>query len=157
MVYTAARRVGDNIWVRMVEAVLPNLQQVSPIWEDGQHPHGFGGPMMSRWIVPIDDTNTMFIEFRHIAEAEDATPPTPPWWGDRNVMLPAQLPDEGATHEDRQRRPGDYDAQVTQRPVAVHGLEHLGVTDRGIIMFRRRLRKGIEATTQRQDPGRAFT
>ena len=31
-------------------------------------------------------------------------------------------------------------------------LEHLGVTDRGIIMFRRRLRKGIEATAQGQDP-----
>ena len=152
MIYSAARRVGDNVWVRMVETVLPNLQQVSPIWEDGQHLHGFGGPMMSRWIVPLDDTNTMFIEFRHIAEAEDATPPTPSWWGDRNVMLPAQLPDEGETYEGRQRRPGDYDAQVTQRPIAVHGLEHLGVTDRGIIMFRRRLRKGIEATAQGQDP-----
>ena len=152
MVYTAARRVSENVWVRMVETVLPNLQQVAPIWETGQHPHGFGGPMMSRWIVPIDDTNTMFIEFRHIAESEDAVPPTPPWWGDRDVMLPAQLPDENETYTDRQHRPGDYDAQVTQRPIAVHGLEHLGVTDRGIIMFRRRLRKGIEATAQGQDP-----
>ena len=152
MVYTAARRVGENVWVRMVETVLPNLQQVAPIWESGQHPHGFGGPMMSRWIVPIDDTNTMFIEFRHIAEAEDAVPKTPPWWGDRNVMLPAQLPEDHETYQDRQRRPGDYDAQVTQRPIAVHGLEHLGATDRGIIMFRRRLRKGIQATAQGHDP-----
>ena len=152
MVYTAARRVGENVWVRMVETVLPNLQQVAPIWESGQHPHGFGGPMMSRWIVPVDDTNTMFIEFRHIAEADDATPPTPEWWSDRNVMLPAQLPEDHETYDDRQRRPGDYDAQVTQRPIAVHGLEHLGVTDRGVIMFRRMLRSGIEATAQGQDP-----
>ena len=152
MVYTAARRVAENVWVRMVETVLPNLQQVAPIWETGQHPHGFGGPMMSRWIVPIDDTNTMFIEFRHIAEDEDAMPKTPAWWGDRNVMLPAQLPEDHETYEDRQRRPGDYDAQVTQRPIAVHGLEHLGVTDRGIIMFRRRLRKASRRPPKARTP-----
>jgi len=36
MISIATRRVGDNVWARMVEAVLPNLQQVAPIWEDGQ-------------------------------------------------------------------------------------------------------------------------
>ncbi|MBI3325509.1 MAG: hypothetical protein HYZ81_02235, partial [Nitrospinae bacterium] len=56
MIYIATRRVGDNIWARMVEAVLPNLQQVAPIWEDGHQEHPFSGPMMSRWIVPVDDT-----------------------------------------------------------------------------------------------------
>ena len=36
IIYIATRRVGDNIWARMVENVLPNLQQVAPIWETGQ-------------------------------------------------------------------------------------------------------------------------
>src|SRR5271155_4896835 len=67
IIYIATRRVGDNIWARMVENVLPNLQQVAPIWETGQEPHPFSGPMMSRWIVPLDDTNTMLIEFRHVS------------------------------------------------------------------------------------------
>ncbi|HSZ90614.1 MAG TPA: Rieske 2Fe-2S domain-containing protein, partial [Acetobacteraceae bacterium] len=58
IIYIATRRVGDNIWARMVENVLPNLQQVAPIWETGQQAHPFSGPMMSRWIVPLDDTNT---------------------------------------------------------------------------------------------------
>ena len=31
--------------------MLPNLQQVAPIWETGREPHSFSGPMMSRWIV----------------------------------------------------------------------------------------------------------
>src|SRR5215510_14986363 len=44
MIYIATRRVGDNIWARMVEAILPNLQQVAPIWEDGRNEHGFSGP-----------------------------------------------------------------------------------------------------------------
>ena len=36
IIYIATRRVGDNIWARMVENVLPNLQQVAPIWETGR-------------------------------------------------------------------------------------------------------------------------
>ena len=74
MIYMATRRVGDNIWARMVENVLPNLQQVAPVWENGRQEHPFSGPMMSRWIVPMDDTNTMFIEFRHVSETPGATP-----------------------------------------------------------------------------------
>ena len=80
MIYVATRRVGHNVWARMVEAILPNLQQVAPIWEDGRHEHPFSGPMMSRWIVPLDDTNTMLIEFRHVCETEGVTPE---WWADR--------------------------------------------------------------------------
>ncbi|MCZ6874081.1 MAG: aromatic ring-hydroxylating dioxygenase subunit alpha [bacterium] len=148
MIYLASRRVGDNVWVRMVEIVAPNLQQVAPIWEDGQTEHPFDGPMMSRWIVPVDDTHTMFLEFRHVSETEGVTPP---WWADRNVMLPAQLPDT-EVYEDRQRQPGDYDAQVGQRPIAIHGLEHLGATDRGVIMFRQQIRQGIRAVREGRDP-----
>src|SRR6202165_3255548 len=141
MIYIATRRVEDNIWARMVEAVLPNLQQVAPIWEDGHREHPFGGPMMSRWIVPQDNTRTMFIEFRHVSETDGVTPA---WWANRDVMLPGQLP-EGASYEASQRRPGDYEAQVGQRPVAIHGLEHLGATDRGVIMFRQQIRRGMRA------------
>jgi hypothetical protein len=75
--YIGTRRVEHNIWVRMVEAVLPDLQQVGPIWEDGHREHAFSGPMMSRWIVPIDDTSKMFLEFRHVSETEGVTPA---WW-----------------------------------------------------------------------------
>ena len=47
--------------------------------------------------------------------------------------------------------PGDYDAQVTQRPIARHGLEHLGVTDRGIIMLRNIVRRGIREVQEGRD------
>jgi len=143
----ATRRVGDNIWARMVENVLPNLQQVAPVWENGHQEHPFSGPMMSRWIVPMDDTNTMFIEFRHVSETPDATPA---WWADRDVMLPGQLAAD--TYGAGQRQPGDYEAQVSQRPIAVHGLEHLGATDRGVIMFRQQIRRGIRAVQAGQTP-----
>jgi nitrite reductase/ring-hydroxylating ferredoxin subunit len=148
IIYIATRRVGDNIWARMVENVLPNLQQVAPIWETGQQPHPFSGPMMSRWIVPLDDTNTMLIEFRHVSETDGVV--TPAWWADRGIMLPGQL---GAdTYEASQRQPGDFEAQVSQRPVAVHGLEHLGTTDRGISIFRNQIRAGIRAVKAGREP-----
>lgn len=148
IIYIATRRVGENIWARMVEIVLPNLQQVAPIWEDGQQEHPFEGPMMSRWIVPQDNTNTMFIEFRHVSETEGVTPP---WWADRDIMLPGQLP-AADSYDVCQRRPGDYEAQVGQRPIAIHGLEHLGATDRGIILFRQQIRRGIGAVQEGRDP-----
>jgi phenylpropionate dioxygenase-like ring-hydroxylating dioxygenase large terminal subunit len=148
MIYIATRRVGENIWARMVENVLPNLQQVAPVWEDGHQVHPFSGPMMSRWIVPQDDTHTMFVELRHVSETEGATPS---WWADRNVMLPGQLADADS-YEASQRRPGDFEAQVSQRPVAIHGLEHLGATDRGILIFRQQIRRGIRAVQAGRDP-----
>jgi nitrite reductase/ring-hydroxylating ferredoxin subunit len=147
-IYIATRRVGDNIWARMVENVLPNLQQVAPIWETGQTPHPFSGPMMSRWVVPLDDTNTMLVELRHVSETAGMV--TPGWWADRSIMLPGQIAAE--TYEESQRRPQDFEAQVSQRPIAVHGLEHLGTTDRGISMFRNQIRAGIRAVTAGNDP-----
>jgi phenylpropionate dioxygenase-like ring-hydroxylating dioxygenase large terminal subunit len=152
MIYVATRRVGENIWARMVEIVAPNLQQVAPVWEDGLKEHAFSGPIISRWIVPVDNTNTMFIEFRHVSETAGVTPA---WWADRAIMLPGQLPN-AASYEASQRQPGDYEAQVGQRPIAIHGLEHLGATDRGIIMFRRQIQRGMRAVQNGQDPEGLF-
>lgn len=149
MMYIGARRVGHNVWVRMVEAILPNLQQIAPVWETGHQEHEFSGPMMSRWIVPVDDTNTMLVEFRHVSETEGVTPA---WWSDRTGMVPGQLAAD--SYEAGQRQPGDYEAQVSQRAIAIHGLEHLGATDRGVTMFRRLLRQGIRADRDGGEPAR---
>jgi phenylpropionate dioxygenase-like ring-hydroxylating dioxygenase large terminal subunit len=148
MIYIATRRIGDNVWSRSVENVLPTLQQVAPIWETGQQEIGFSGPMMSRWVVPIDDTNSMYIELRHVSETEGIE--TPDWWADRSIMLPGQMPPD--TYEEAQRRPQDFEAQVSQRPIAVHGMEHLGTTDRGITTLRGLIRKGIRAVKAGGEP-----
>lgn len=147
MVYVAGRRVGNNVWIRMAENVHPNMQQVAPVWENGRDVHPFDGPMMTRWIVPIDDEKTMLIELRHISEEDEATPA---WWAD-GTMLPAQVPISDSL-EEQQRQPGDYEAQTSQRSIAVHGLEHLGATDRGVIVYRRQIRQGIQAVKEGRDP-----
>jgi hypothetical protein len=89
----------------------------------------------------------MFIEFRHVSETEGVTPA---WWADRAIMLPGQLAAE--PYEAGQRQPGDYEAQVSQRPIAIHGLEHIGATDRGVMMFRNQTRRGIRAVRTGHDP-----
>jgi hypothetical protein len=89
----------------------------------------------------------MFIEFRHVSETEGRTPA---WWADRDIMLPGQLATE--SYEESQRHPGDYEAQVSQRPIAIHGLEHLGATDRGVTMFRNQIRRGIRAVRAGDEP-----
>jgi hypothetical protein len=58
----------------------------------------------------------------------------------------------GRTYEEMQREPGDYEAQMSQRAIARHGAEHLGATDRGVIMMRRMVREGIRAVAAAKDP-----
>jgi hypothetical protein len=65
-------------------------------------------------------------------------------------MLPGQLAAD--SYEAAQRQPGDYEAQVSQRPIAIHGLEHIGATDRGVMMFRNQTRRGIRAVQAGHDP-----
>ena len=48
--------------------------------------------------------------------------------------------------------PGDYDAMTSQGPITPHSKEHLGVGDTGIALFRRNLRRGIEAVQCGEDP-----
>src|SRR5262249_9497195 len=106
----------------------------------------------SRWIVPLDDTSTMLIELRHISETEGVV--TPDWWADRGIMLPGQLAAD--TYEESQRRPQDFEAQVSQRPIAVHGPEHTGTTDPGLAMLRNQIRRGIRAVKEGSDPVGVF-
>ena len=64
--------------------------------------------------------------------------------------------DSNRSYEERQRVPGDDDTQVSiHGGIARHGLEHLATTDRGVIILRHMLRRGIRAVQQGQAPWRA--
>ena len=56
------------------------------------------------------------------------------------------------SYEETQREPDDQEAQCSQRPIAIHGLEHLATTDRGVIQFRRLLKTAIKAVKNGEDP-----
>jgi nitrite reductase/ring-hydroxylating ferredoxin subunit len=143
-VYIDTRRVGDNAWVRIAEQILPNLNQFPRVDEDGTQEKVRDLAIQFNWAVPIDDTHTLRLGYL-LARADDPRD----WWAQstQGRDLAQERP-----YEERQRRPGDYEAQVGQRPIAVHALEHLGATDKGVIMFRKGIREGIEAVRRGLDP-----
>jgi hypothetical protein len=62
--------------------------------------------------------------------------------------------DDSRPYEERQRVPGDWDAQVSIHDgMSRHGLEHLAATDRGVIMMRNMIRRGIRAVRDGEELG----
>ena len=67
---------------------------------------------------------------------------------------------EGAEPRDRPRaealrKPGDYEAFVSQGRITRHAKEHLATSDKGVALFRRRLRTDIRALAAGNPPYRA--
>ena len=114
---------------------------------------------VSRWIVPIDTTNAYAIGLRHFNPVIDPHGTgDPDGIGLGKVDFPGQV--AAPTREEGQRNPGDFEAQVAQGPVTIHANETRGVTDEGVIMARRQIRKGIRALKQGKPldwPARAGT
>ncbi|MBX3551711.1 MAG: aromatic ring-hydroxylating dioxygenase subunit alpha [Pseudolabrys sp.] len=144
MVYVASRRVGDNVWVRQHDLIMPNIHLVASVNEDGKKPKRYGGPYLFHWAVPIDDTS--FMEIGWLIETDEMK-----FDAEMIEKLHFGMMDD-RPFDERQRAPGDYDAQVSQGAVHLHGREHLGTSDRGVTMFRRMLRAGIEDVRGGKDP-----
>jgi hypothetical protein len=109
-----------------------------------------------RWMVPIDDTHTVTIGWRFFNDHLD-----PDRKGDRGQVGKGRIDFVGQyedrPYEERQRQPGDYEVQVSQRPIAIHDLEHLGSTDRGVALWRRLVKRGIRAVATGTPPTAAPT
>lgn len=141
--YTNARRVGDYIWVRLHDHLVPNFSQNGAIFESVSKVRYFGRPGLTRWVVPVDDTNTNVVAWRHFNDRDDPAHLGKP----ENVGLGktdfyGQAGDR--PYEMRQDTPGDYEAWCGLGPITSHAREHLASTDRGVAMLRRRLRRAIE-------------
>jgi hypothetical protein len=144
MVYIATRRVGELVWVRVCDFMPPNVHQFTREIEEAVAPKPASRPVIIRWAVPNDDTHTTNFELAQV---------DPVWGlGPEQVARPGFGQSEDRPYEARQRFPAAYDAQSSQRPIAVHAVEHLASTDRGVIMLRRIVRDGIRAVAAGQDP-----
>lgn len=151
MINVQTRRWGDALWTRTVECILPNANQTGAIWEAADTEKVFQRVGLTRWIVPIDDETTLQIGWRHLgAHLDPAGKDRPDEIGVGRIDFEGQ--DDSAPYEARQRRPGDYDAQVSQRRIAVHALENLVRSDRGVVMLRWLIRRGIRALPQGARP-----
>jgi phenylpropionate dioxygenase-like ring-hydroxylating dioxygenase large terminal subunit len=132
-----------------IEAQLPNLILLPDFVEvvaDRRHDCVI-------WIVPADDTShRAFVTVR--ANSPDRL---------QRILLGitqnGKLPWE-VTEEDKQRFPGDFEAQGSQGPITQHSEETLATSDKSIVMLRRLLRTMVDdveagRTPQNIDHGEA--
>ena len=147
----ATRKVGDYVFVRSSDIILPNM---------GQFPNGANRvdsesvglrPFLTRWAVAVDDHHSFYMGFAHLNSYNAGVRKMT-----RDDFGVDQIPFIGQTqdrpHAERQREPGDFDAVVTQGAVANRKAEHLGSTDRGVVLFRRLLANAIRTMAEGKVP-----
>jgi phenylpropionate dioxygenase-like ring-hydroxylating dioxygenase large terminal subunit len=144
MVYLATRRIGDLVWVRVCDFMPPNVHQFTREIEEATAPKAASRPVIIRWAVPNDETTTTNFELAQVDPAWGLSP--------AEVARPGFGQSDDRPYAERQRHPADFDAQSSQRTIAVHALEHLGATDRGVVMLRRIVREGIRAVARGDAP-----
>ena len=145
LIYLAARRVDENIWVRSAETLGATIHCISSIFESGRAPKSATPPFLTFWTLPVDDSHSVNFFVSHVAENEQL-----PFEKRRELEIFGQCEDR--PYAERQWIPGDHDAMVSQGPINIHGAEFLGSMDRGVVMFRRFIRRGIEAVREGKDP-----
>lgn len=134
------RRVGEHVWVRVNEIILPNFTQAGAAYQaDGTRPHYFGRSSFTRWVVPVDDERCMVLAWASFGDRGD-----PPEY---NTKEGCEMIEQGEivdrSREERQRRPADAEAVEGMGPISAHHGENLMPTDRGVSLYRRRVRRLI--------------
>ena len=153
IIYVATRRMDDqHVWNRINHVILPNYCEVGTAFEEGDKQKYFQRNTWNRWLVPVDDTHSWTFGWRHFRPGVDDGKGDPEACGRDSIDIGAHQHHGGRTYEERQRAPGDWDAQTGQRPIAIHALEHPGWTDTGVMMWRRLLRRGIRGETPAATP-----
>ncbi|MEM7257929.1 MAG: Rieske 2Fe-2S domain-containing protein [Pseudomonadota bacterium] len=146
MMNIQTRRVGERLWTRTTDSILPNGNQTGAIWEEAESKKIFQRVSMLRWMVPIDDTHTLTIGWRYFNNKLDPRgQDTPSMVGKETIDFMGQT--AGRSYEEQQRQPGDYEVQVSQRPIAIHALEHRVTSDRGVSKLRSLLRQRVRTHT----------
>ncbi|MBI6630848.1 Rieske 2Fe-2S domain-containing protein [Pontibaca salina] len=137
---SSTRRIGDNIWTRVNELILPNFTQAgSAFAADGTEQRYFGRSCFTRWVVPVDDENSIVYAWANFGERGDPL--------EYNTKEGCELIEQGEildrSPEEKQRYPADSEAVEGMGPISTHKGEHLMPTDRGISLYRRRARKQV--------------
>ena len=149
MAFAAGRRVNDEqVWIRITEMQFPNCVQTAslvPTAAELRHTT----VAMTRWQVPVDDEHMIIFGWRHFNDEID-----PRHYGSENDcgidsidFLVGQTSQR--SYLEGQRAPGDYEAIVSQGPIAIHSLEHPGRSDVGVYMCRNLLRQAVRGATPR--------
>ncbi|MEM7403897.1 MAG: aromatic ring-hydroxylating dioxygenase subunit alpha [Pseudomonadota bacterium] len=146
------RHIGARLWTRTTDSILPNGNQTGAIWEEADTDKSFQRVAILRWMVPVDNTHTITIGWRFFSTALDPQgKDRPDEVGKESIDFVGQTAVE-RSYEESQRFPGDYEAQVSQRPIAIHALENRASSDAGVARLRALLREHVRALEAGNEP-----
>ena len=147
----ATRRIGERIYIRASDIILPNAGQFPSGGNTAEHEEFTTRPGIIRWVVPVDNHHAFYIGFGYVNGYNSRQRPMgPESYGVGKMPVLGQTADR--PYEERQREPGDYDAVVSQGPIANRKNEHLGTSDRGVSILRRTLTQAIHTVSEEKRP-----
>jgi nitrite reductase/ring-hydroxylating ferredoxin subunit len=139
---------NGRTFTRVQEIFMPNVRAVSEALVSND-PHVEKSRVIGWW-VPVDDTRTIGFHLEALLVVDGK--PVPSSLETAPVGRTSGTTPGRSSYEDTQRDPDDCEAQVSQRPIAVHALEHRGTTDRGIVMYRKLLWKALKDLEAGREP-----
>ena len=150
-VYSHARRQGDLVMMRFHDHLTPNLAQNGGMFQRLDCPKLFGRTSLTKWVVPIDDTNSRKFGWRHFNDKDEILRQ-----GSKDEVGWEKVDFYGQTAhrstEERITNPGDWEVWTSQGPINIHKREYLGSTDVGVAMLRSKLKKDIRNLERGKDP-----
>jgi phenylpropionate dioxygenase-like ring-hydroxylating dioxygenase large terminal subunit len=143
-IYSHARRKGDLVMIRFHDHFTPNMAQNGAMFQTLDKPMVFGRTSLTKWVVPIDDTNSRKFGWRHFNDKDETLR-----LGVRAEVGWESVDFYGQTahrsEDERKRNPGDWEAWTGQGPINIHKREYLGTTDEGVAMLRTKLKRDIKS------------
>jgi nitrite reductase/ring-hydroxylating ferredoxin subunit len=143
------RRIEDNVWIRVNELILPNFTQAGAAFAaDGTKSRYFGRSSFTRWVVPIDDHHCVALAWANFGDRGD-----PIEYNNQEGFEKIEAGEiANRTLEEKQKSPGDAEAVEGMGSISSHKGEHLMPTDRGVMIYRRRIRKLIKSLKEGKEP-----
>ena len=143
------RRINENVWIRVNELILPNFTQAGAAFAaDGTKSKYFGRSSFTRWVVPIDDHHCVALAWANFGERGD-----PIEYNNQEGFEKIEAGEiSNRTKEEKQKSPGDAEAVEGMGSISSHKGEHLMPTDKGVMIYRRRIRKLIKELNEGNDP-----
>ena len=143
------RRINENVWIRVNELILPNFTQSGAAFAaDGTKSKYFGRSSFTRWVVPIDDHHCVALAWANFGERGD-----PIEYNNQEGFERIEAGEiANRTNEEKQKSPGDAEAVEGMGSISTHKGEHLMPTDKGVMIYRRRIRKLIKDLEEGKEP-----
>ena len=140
MRFVLTRRMENGKWWELIwEMIMP--LNVHLVYTDEP---GTERVRAVSYCIPVDDTHQLGASIRWLPDgATDSL-------SGREQLAPGGR--KSSSYEYIQRHPDDKEAVEGQGPIALHGLEHLVSSDKGVRMFRGILRRAIQAALDGDDP-----